>query len=285
MNRRQAMTHNYRTIAIDQIDAHEDRIRALDPNWVKLLAEEIEANGLKEPIRVREEFGKVRLIDGARRIAAYVSLGRQEIAALVDASDEALKLSEVKAHLLRGDLSALEHAVAISAWCDIYRDAQGPQKRGPKPAMPAGDNELEEFSATLALNWSEAAQQALGIGRRSVFRSLKIASVDGELRRRIALLPVAKVQRELLLLAEQSPAMQAAIVDMLCAIPATAESVTDALAALGAMPSIQPEPAYSRLSEKFARLPEKDQFAFFALHESAIDLWLAKRANGARKAA
>ena len=278
------MTHEVRTLPISLIDGLEGRIRVLDPAWVELLAEDIAANGLKEPIRVREEFGRYRLIDGARRIAAHGLLGREDIAAAVDMSDEALKVAEIKAHLLRADLTALEHATCVATWCDIYREAQGPQKRGPKPSIPTADHELEEFSATLALNWSEAAQAALGIGRRSVFRSLKIASIDAGLRRDIALHTVAKVQRELLLLADQTPAMQAAIVAMLIEQPARAETVSEALIVLGVEPEAPPEPAYARLSERFARLPEKDQFAFFSMHESAIDLWLAKR-RPARKVA
>lgn len=279
------MTHAIKLIRIDTIDGLENRIRVVDPAWVKLLAEEIGENGLKEPIRVREEFGRYRLIDGARRIAAHNQLGRLSIEAAVDTSDEGLKVAEIKAHLLRADLTALEHATCVATWCEIYRDAQGPQKRGPKPRQADSDKALEEFSANVALNWSDAAQQALDIGRRSVFRSLKIASIDAELRHRIALLPVAKVQRELLLLAEQSAVMQAAIVDMLTAQPVGAQTVSDALEQLGARPDAKPEPAYARLSERFSRLPERDQFAFFALHESAIDLWIAKRAAGKRKVA
>ncbi|MEC9247157.1 MAG: ParB N-terminal domain-containing protein [Pseudomonadota bacterium] len=279
------MKNDLTLIRLDQIDGLEDRIRVIDPAWVKLLAEEINESGLKDPVRVREEDGRFRLIDGARRIAAYKQLGREEIEASTDNSDEALKIAEIKAHMLRADLTALEHATCVATWCDIYREAQGPQKRGRKPSAPASDGELEEMSAKLALNWSEAAQQALGIGRRSVFRSLKIASIDADLRKKVALHPVANVQRELLVLAEQSASMQAAIIDMLIDEPAKAQTVSDALILLGATPAAKSEPVYARLSERFSRLPEKEQFAFFNLHESVIDLWLAQRATGSKKAA
>lgn len=279
------MKHNPNLIAIEQIDGLSDRIRVIDPAWVRLLAEEISASELKEPIRVRPENGRFRLIDGARRIAAFQLLGRAEIEAVEDTGTDALKIAEIKSHMLRADLTALEHAICIATWCEIYREAQGPQKRGPKPAAPHDDQALEEFSTNMVLNWTEAAQQVLSIGRMTVFRSLKIASIDHGLRVRLALHPIANVQRELLLLADQTPAMQAAITDMLTAEPATAHNVIEALIVLGNAPQAQAEPVYAKLSERFSRLPENEKFAFFAMHESAIDLWLARRATSAQRVA
>lgn len=282
-----------RTIAITMIpvagiDAGS-RLRALDPSWVELLADEMGSDGQHEPIRVVQRGDRHLLVAGARRVAAATALGWKEIAATVIPADEladeaSVRLAEIKADMMRGDLTVLDRARYTAAWRDIYVSTHEISKGGRK-RRDASAEELEELSAKFALSFSEAAQKALQISRRSLFDALKIASIDAQAAERIALHPSANKRGELILLAEQSPAMQAAIVDMICAVPATAISVVDALATLGAMPSIQPEPAYSRLSEKFARLPEKDQFAFFSLHESAIDLWLAKRASGARKAA
>lgn len=279
----------YRDIPISSIDVG-GRLRALDPAWVTLLAEEIAANGQSTPIRIVERGKGFKLIDGAYRIAALLQLGRDVVEARCEdaealADDAAVRLGEIKGNMLRADLTALDRAVYIDAWCDIYRDAHEPVKRGRKPAKPITDEEREEFSTKMVLNWTEAAQRALQIGRMTVFRSQKIAAIPAALRARIALLPVAEKQTELLLLADQDEAKQAEIVGILTADPTQAETVGEALVILGAAPAPVPTPAYERMSERFARLPEREQHAFFTLHESAIDLWLARRSASASKAA
>lgn len=282
-----------RSIAITMIPTASidpgNRLRALDPSWVELLADEMGADGQQEPIRVVERGERHLLVSGARRLAAAQALGWKEISATVIpaaelAGEASVRLAEIKADMMRGDLTVLDRARYTAAWRDIYVSTHEISKGGRK-RRDASPEELEELSAKFALSFSEAAQKALQISRRSLFDALKIASIDLQVAERIALHPSANRRGELILLAEQSPAMQAAIVDMLTANPATADSVADALTTLGAMPASQPEPAYARLSERFSRLPEKEQFAFFALHESAIDLWLAKRNSSARKVA
>ncbi len=278
-----------RLIDVANIDAG-DRLRALDPAWVALLAEDISAEGQKEPIRVVEHGERFRLIAGARRLAAVQSLGLPEIEAVVDAAETyadgaAMRLAEIKADMMRADLTALDHAVYVAAWCDIFRGVQGPQKPGPKPKALTTDAELDEFSAKLALNWTDAAQQALGIGRRTVFRSLKIAGIAAEQRARIALHPIASKQNELLLLADQNADRQVEVIDMLAAEPTLATSVTEALTRLDSLPAPKPVPAYARLAEKFLTFKPAEQEAFFELHAERIERWLAERRAAARKAA
>lgn len=228
---------------------------------------------------------------GARRLAAVVQLGFEEIEAQVSPAshfhDEVnVRLAEIKADMMRGELTALDHAVYVAAWCDIYRDAQDPRKRGPKKALPEGDEALDEFSAKLALNWTEAAQSALRIGRRTVFRSLKIAGIDRDITRRLALLPVADKQADLLLLADMTPVRQRAIVDILTAEPAQAMSVTEAIALLDSVPPSKPMPVYERLFQKFSSLKPAEQERFLDLNATTIELWIEKRRSAAaRKAA
>jgi ParB family chromosome partitioning protein len=275
-------------IAVASIDAG-NRLRTLDPAWVNLLAEEIAADGLQEPIRVVERADGYRLIAGARRLAAHVQLGRQEIAAIVKpagslATDAELRLAEIKAEMLHGDLTVLERGRYLAAWREAHEQLHPPPKRGRKPAK-AGADALQELSAQCANIFSDAAKAALGLSQRTIYLLLKIASIDVQAAATIARHPSADKRGELLLLAEQSAPMQVAIASMLTAEPAQAETVAEALALLGATSAAQPEPVYARLSERFARLPEREQFAFFALHEDVIDLWIAQRPARSRKAA
>lgn len=276
------------TISIASIDVG-NRLRVLNPAWVELLAEEISANGLQEPIHVVARGDRYQLVAGARRLAAVQLLDRDVIDSYVKpaetmADDAAVRLAEIKADLLRDDLTVLDRARYLAAWRAVHEQIYPQPKRGRKPAAAADGGE-EEMFATFANIFSDAAKAALNLSQRAIYLLLKVASIDDQAATAIALHPVANKQNELLALASQSPAMQAAIVDMLMAEPAKAQSVTEALMVLGATPLVPAEPVYAKLSERFSRLPEKDQFAFFTMHESAIDLWMAKRSASATKAA
>ncbi|MHB2265849.1 ParB N-terminal domain-containing protein [Aliihoeflea sp. PC F10.4] len=271
-------------ISIASIDAG-NRLRALDPAWVKLLSEEIGTEGLQEPIRVVERGDRHQLVSGARRLAAAQTLGWKEISATVipaaELADEAsVRLAEIKADMLRGDLTVLDRARYLVAWRDAYETLH-PAKRGRK----AVDLSLDEKSAQCALIFTDAAQAALDLSRRTIFLLLKIASIDGQAATKIALHPSSDKRGELLLLAEQSAAMQMAVADMLTSEPATAQTVVDALLQLGTVPPIKPEPVYAKLSERFSRLPERERSAFLEMNESEIRLWIAKRDERASKAA
>ncbi len=277
-----------RTVSISSIDAG-NRLRVLDPAWVNLLAEEIAADTLQEPIRIVERGDGFRLIDGARRLAAHIQLGRSKIEAIVRPAgalpgEAEVRLAEIKAEMLHGDLTVLERARYLASWREVHEQIHPQPKRGRKPKNATADA-LEEMSAQCANIFTDAAKAALGLGQRSIYLLLKIASIEAQTAAAIALHPVADKRGDLLLLADQTPPMQAAIADMLTAEPVRAQTVAEALMLLGARPEERPEPVYARLSERFSRLPEKEQFAFFSLHESAIDLWLAKRATATRKVA
>ncbi|TFF20509.1 hypothetical protein E3C22_16500 [Jiella endophytica] len=279
---------SYSMIPLSSIDTGA-RLRAADPAWVAFLAEEIAADGQIEPIRVVIRGNGYKLVDGARRIAAFIDLGRGEIEARIEpeqalADDIAVRLAEIKGHLLRGALTALEHAISVSAWCDVFQDVNGAPKRGRKPKSP-DLNSQEEIGVACDTNWSAAAQEALGISRSVLFRCIKIARIDADIRSRIALHPIAEVQRELLLLSELTPVRQKAVVDLLTSEPAEAATVTEALALLDHAPGAKPVPAYERLYDRFTRLKAPEKEAFFDLNADAIDAWIAKRAAKNRRAA
>ncbi|RLQ88883.1 ParB/RepB/Spo0J family partition protein [Notoacmeibacter ruber] len=276
-------------ISIEKVDSG-DRLRALDPDWVQLLAEDIEQDGMTQPIRVVERGDGYRLIDGARRLAAHIALERTEIEARIEpskalADDAAIRLAEIKGNLLRGELTALDHAVYVAAWCDLYQGVHGKAKRGRRPndgSFTGSDDALEEMSAKLALNWTEAAQNTLNISRRGIFRSLKIVDIDINVRKRIALHPASKVQRELLLLADLTPVRQNAVADILMADEPQAVTVNEAIALLDYAPAAVPVPAYERISERFSRLKPKEQEKFFELHAERIEAWMAERTASRR---
>ena len=265
-----------------------NRIRVVDPIWADFLSEEISVDGLAEPIRVVARGNGFQLVDGARRIVACLKLGWTEIPALVEPETAlpdatAVQLAEIKGHLLRGALTALDHAVSVCRWCEIYQEKNGKPKRGPKPKFAvlegSSDEALDELSAKFGTQWSEAAQYALGVSHRGLFRALKVARIELEFRHRIALHSVAESQKELLLLASQIPTRQRALVDLLLAEGAEITTVAEAIAQFDALPQPIRIDKVDKLAERFSGLPERDQFKFFDQHADRIEAWSARRSQ------
>lgn len=258
------------------------RRRKLDPVWVEALSDLFGSQGQQAPIEVIAAGERFRLVFGNHRLAAAKLLGWGKITASVKAADafasEAeLILREIAENFARRELSILDRAVDIARWREVYEATHLVAKPGrkAKAIMP------EELTAKFAVNFSVAAQKAFGLSERSIFNAVKIASIDAELRDRIALLPVADNQSDLLLLASQSADRREAIVDILTDEltdeAARTISVADAIAILDRVPKPAPVTKLAKLSATFSALKEREQDAFFELQEAAIRRWLKAR--------
>lgn len=268
-------------IDIALIDVPAGR-RKLDPVWVEALSDLFGSQGQQAPIEVIAAGDRYRLVFGNHRLAAARLLGWGKITASVKAADafasEAeLILREIAENFARRELSILDRAVDIARWREVYEAAHVLNKGGRKRK----DADPEELSAKFALSFSDAAQKAFGLSRRSIFNANAIASIGADLRDRIALLPVADNQSDLLLLAGQSADRQEAIVDILTDEltddDARTISVSDAIAILDRTPKPAPATKLAKLSATFSALKEREQEAFFTLHEAAIQRWLKAR--------
>ncbi len=73
------------------------RLRAMDADYVALLASSISENGLRQPIEVRKsDDGGYLLISGGHRLEAVRSLGKEKIPAIiVEASALEAQLREI----------------------------------------------------------------------------------------------------------------------------------------------------------------------------------------------
>ncbi len=266
-------------LPIDAIQVPAGR-RRLDPAWVATLAWQMAEHGQKTPIEAVRDGETLTLIAGAHRLAAMKANGASTIAAIVKEraafeGEAQIALAEISENLIRRELSALDRAVDIARWRDIYEATGNVAGRGrPKKR---GQVDQEEISAAFCTNFSEHAQAVLGVSRRTIFVYLRIARIAAPVRERIALLPIADNQSELLALAAESAERQASIAALLTAEPAQASTVADAVAILDRVAKPAPVERYQKLSNVFARLKEKEQDAFFDAHAEAIERWLAKR--------
>lgn len=284
-------THGLVTdIEIALVDVLAGR-RKLDPARVEALSDLFASQGQTVPIEVVAQDGRYRLVFGGHRLAAAKLIGWPAIRAIVKqptdfASEAEITLREITENLAHRALSALDRAVDIARWREIYEATHVVVKPGRKAKadrselsakLALNSEDGDELSAMFALSFSEAAQQAFGLSRREVFRATKIASIDAEVREDIALLPIADNQSELLLLAAQSADRQAEIAELLNAVPDAPASVTEAIAILDRLPKPQAEPRWQKLAASFSAMKPAEQFRFFELHEAAIRLWLKER--------
>ncbi|WP_294640128.1 ParB N-terminal domain-containing protein [uncultured Aureimonas sp.] len=172
-----------RQIPIALIDAG-NRLRVLDPAWVRTLADDMAVEGQEEPIRVVERGDRFQLVSGARRLAAAGLLDWSEIDATIKPAgalvDEAsARLAEIKADMMRGELTALDHAVYVSTWCDLWlRDVPNVTvlpKRSEVHTTPAIEAAIDAFEARTENRPYRAADDRVAEAQRRL-----VAEMDAE---------------------------------------------------------------------------------------------------------
>ena len=111
-----------RTLRMATIDPKTDQPRkSFDAEALSQLADSIAANGILQPILVRETGDRYEIIAGERRFRAARLAGLSEIPALVlDADDEAAAKYALIENLQREDLNPYEEAAAIRKLMDEY---------------------------------------------------------------------------------------------------------------------------------------------------------------------
>ncbi|MDQ2084061.1 ParB N-terminal domain-containing protein [Xanthobacteraceae bacterium Astr-EGSB] len=271
-----------KTIEIAKIDVGQ-RLRARRQDWVDTFAEQITGGEELPAIEVVERAdGRFALITGEHRMAAHLKAGRAEIVADVKdtaafADEAACRLREIKENLCRAGLTELDRAVAIATWKAIYEAGNPTPKRG----RPKTDEMFAESAKIFSSRFSTSSARALGISERSTYVAVEIASgIAEDIRAAIAAHPIADHQAELLALAHQAAARQAKIVKLLLDPESGVHSVADAIAAIDKTPAPAKSAPWEKLADRFAKLKETQQHAFFEAHHDAIELWLAKRGKG-----
>lgn len=111
-----------RTLRMAEIDPKADQPRKnFDAEALSQLADSIAANGILQPILVRETGERYEIIAGERRFRAARLAGLAEIPALVlEADDEAAAKYALIENLQREDLNPYEEAAAIRKLMDEY---------------------------------------------------------------------------------------------------------------------------------------------------------------------
>lgn len=250
--------------------------RQIDQDWAEALAADIDEREQEQPIKVVQcDSGRFELVFGAHRRAACLLAGKT-VNAVVRSRDEAAaesdhRMSTIAENFFRRPNTVLERARDIGTWRDIHEAANGKPKRGRKKAAP----DLDENSAKFALNFTEAAQRALDMSRRSVFLALKIASIPDAIADAIAGHAIANKQSDLLALADLDTKQQQSVADLI--VSKEVETVEDALARIENRPLPPKVEPWERISNGVAALSSKDKDRLFEYLKPAFELWLAER--------
>ncbi|WP_019224455.1 ParB/RepB/Spo0J family partition protein [Bartonella rattimassiliensis] len=124
----------FQEIALDLIVVPE-RIRPVDDEHAKALAQSMAREGLMNPITVRHtpnaKEGNYTLIAGAHRLRAAELLGYSKIdAVVVKADKDNAALLEVAENLFRNELSVIDRALFVQTYRELWEKKYGEIKRG-----------------------------------------------------------------------------------------------------------------------------------------------------------
>ncbi|MBB4077043.1 ParB family chromosome partitioning protein [Bartonella fuyuanensis] len=124
----------FQKLALDVIVVPE-RIRPVDDEHAKALAQSMAREGLMNPITVRHtpnaKEGNYTLIAGAHRLRAAELLGYSDIdAVVVQADKDNAALLEVAENLFRNELSVIDRALFVQTYRELWEKKYGEIKRG-----------------------------------------------------------------------------------------------------------------------------------------------------------
>ncbi len=155
------------TLSLEQIDVGE-RLRAVDEDYARLLAEGFRESGQITPIDVRRSGDRYLLIAGAHRVRAAQLLGWAEIEATVrEVDDLGAEMMQIDENLLRHDLTEMDRATFLARRKELYEQLHPAAKHGGKRRGTSRQNWQLDRRFT-----SEAAER-LRISERSVQRAVR----------------------------------------------------------------------------------------------------------------
>jgi len=185
-----------------------DRLRPVDMDVAAAIAASFEERGQITPVTVRRTPAKNKgstpytLIAGGHRCAAAVILGWAELDAIVVQADGAeAQLLEIAENLYRAELSALDRAVFVLKYRELWEEARGKIKRGRYAAEKDHDDPFRTFAPGREL--SKDVHERLGFGPASFKRINRIGqNLHPTLRAAVRGTPAERDQAKLLKLAK-----------------------------------------------------------------------------------
>lgn len=171
-----------KSIPIASIDA-SSRLRPVDELNAQAIAASIEEHGLIQPIVVRPDGDGYRLTAGGHRLAAMTLLGWQDlkvgehVVIRAEETDDDALTTEIHENVFRGDLSALDRAIALAEAKRIYEAKRGETRGRPRKGI---ENKEDKIVAETAIIFSERftadAAKRIGLSERQIREAVSIAN-------------------------------------------------------------------------------------------------------------
>ena len=121
-------------IPLGQIDPQENNPNALSEDLMTALSKDIKENGFTQPILVRPEGDRFRLIDGEHRWRVMQELGAASIPAVViDADDDEAKLRLVTMNRFRGQFVPIKLAYLLADLSTRMKESELRSRLGMEP--------------------------------------------------------------------------------------------------------------------------------------------------------
>lgn len=155
-------------VAIADID-RSSRIRPVSQESVEGLKLSIGEIGLQSEVQLRRvrKTGKLRLMAGAHRVAAFEQLERATIPAKIwECTDDQARLIEIDDNLAHAELSPLDHAVFLAERKLVYERIYPETKRGAAGARARWNAMADPAVASFVAS----AAKAMGVPERNVRR-------------------------------------------------------------------------------------------------------------------
>ena len=230
-------------VRLDRIEV-TDRIRAIDPDWVEALAADMEKRGPVSPIELRPlPGGRLRLVHGAHRLAAYTLLGWTD--ADVDVLDQdalTARGREISENLMRRELSPLDRAAFLAELYEIERQTHG-WEAGVSQQSYAVQRRWAKHTGVMMASvsgLSDSVAAKVGLSASTLKRDLELhRGLTSSARAMLAGTDVPNNGAQLRLLSRQPADAQARIAKMIR--DGGARSVADAVAQLSGKIAATPE--------------------------------------------
>ncbi|WP_375679171.1 MULTISPECIES: ParB/RepB/Spo0J family partition protein [unclassified Bartonella] len=215
----------FQKLALDVIVVPE-RIRPVDDEHAKALAQSMAREGLMNPITVRHtpnaKEGNYTLIAGAHRLRAAELLGYSDIDAVVVQADKGnAALLEVAENLFRNELSVIDRALFVQTYRELWEKKYGEIKVGgdhgnqytaKKEQLGQVDplpNDGDLNGKVQTLHFAKHVADRIGLSKESVKRLNRISQhLQPELRSVLRGTALADNQAQLLKLAKMEPVAQ-----------------------------------------------------------------------------
>jgi ParB family chromosome partitioning protein len=207
---------SFKTIRIDQIHVI-DRLRPVGDDIALAIGSSMAERGLINPITVRPtpaaNGGKTpyTLIAGATRLRGAELLGWEKIDTIVVSVDGVeAQMMEVSENLYRNELSALDRAMFVLKFRELWEEKHGKIEQGGDRRSKDHDDPSGIYAPGRQL--SEEIQNRLGFGPASFKRVNSIGqNLRPELRQALRGTPAEYDQSQLLKMAKMEPVLQGKI--------------------------------------------------------------------------